>query len=66
MPKRSLNPPNNAPNGDAKKIEQLNRAVEVLLTRADGRPAKVEAALSHWCAWPRTCATCLGKSSRHD
>ncbi len=45
MPKRSLNPQNNPPNGDAKKIEQLNRAVEVLLTRADGRPAKVEASV---------------------
>jgi PhnB protein len=45
MPKRSLNPPNNPPNGDAKKIEQLNRAVEVLLTRSDGRPAKVEASV---------------------
>ncbi len=50
MPKRSLNPPNNPPNGDAKKIEQLNRAVDVLLARSDGRPAKVEAASSHWCA----------------
>jgi PhnB protein len=39
MPKRSLNPPN----GDSKKIEQLNRAVEALLARSDGRPAKVEA-----------------------
>ncbi len=38
MPKRSLN----LPNGDAKKVEQLNRAVEVLLTRADGGPAKVD------------------------
>src|SRR5271155_4947096 len=41
MPKRSLNPPN----GDAKKIEQLNRAVEALLAGADGRPEKVEAAV---------------------
>ncbi len=41
MPKRSLNPPN----GDAKKIEQLNRAVEALLARSDGRPAKVEASV---------------------
>jgi PhnB protein len=45
MPKRSLNPQNNPPNGDAKKIEQLNRAVDVLLTRSDGRPAKVEASV---------------------
>jgi PhnB protein len=37
MPKRSLNPRNN----DAKKAEQLNRAVEALLARADGKPAKV-------------------------
>src|SRR5271170_6092886 len=41
MPKRSLNPPN----GDAKKIEQLNRAVEALLARADGKPARVDAAV---------------------
>ena len=41
MSKRSLNPPN----GDAKKIEQLNRAVEALLARSDGRPAKVEASV---------------------
>jgi PhnB protein len=41
MPKRSLNPPN----GEAKKIEQLNRAVEALLVRSDGRPAKVEASV---------------------
>ena len=39
MPKRSLNSPNN----DAKKIEQLNRAVDALLARADGRPPKVDA-----------------------
>ncbi|MGA2374717.1 MAG: VOC family protein [Candidatus Sulfotelmatobacter sp.] len=45
MPKRSLNPPNNQPNGDAKKVEQLNRAVEVLLARTDGRPAKVDASV---------------------
>jgi PhnB protein len=37
MPKRSLNRRNN----DARKIEQLNRAVDALL--ADGRPPKVEA-----------------------
>jgi PhnB protein len=41
MPKRSLNPGSS----DVKKVEQLNRAVEVLLTRADGRPAKVEASV---------------------
>jgi PhnB protein len=39
MPKRSLGQGNN----DAKKVEQLNRAVDALLARADGRPAKVDA-----------------------
>ena len=33
MPKRSLNPGN----GDTKKIEQLNQAVEAMLARNDGR-----------------------------
>jgi PhnB protein len=33
MPKRSLHPGN----GDQKKIEQLNKAVDVMLARADGR-----------------------------
>ncbi|MGC1164038.1 MAG: VOC family protein [Candidatus Sulfotelmatobacter sp.] len=41
MPKRSLN----RGGGDAKKVEQLNRAVDVLLTRSDGWPAKVEASV---------------------
>jgi PhnB protein len=41
MPKRSLNPRNE----DAKKIEQLNRAVDALLARAGGKPAKVEASV---------------------
>jgi PhnB protein len=36
MPKRSLNPGS----GDAKKIEQLNQAVESMLSRADGRASK--------------------------
>src|SRR5580704_11409801 len=46
MPKRSLNPGgNDAKKLDVKKIEQLNRAVEALLARADGRPPKVEARL---------------------
>src|ERR1700722_2611077 len=41
MPKRSLNPSgNDAKKLDVKKIEQLNRAVEALLARADGRPPK--------------------------
>jgi PhnB protein len=39
MPKRSLNPGNN----DAKKIEQVNRAVDVLLARADGKLPKLDA-----------------------
>jgi uncharacterized glyoxalase superfamily protein PhnB len=41
MPKRSLHPGTN----DAKKVEQLNRAVDVLLARADGKPAKVDASV---------------------
>ena len=41
MLKRSLNPKND----DAKKIEQLNRAVDALLARADGKPPKVEASV---------------------
>ena len=39
MPKRSLNPRN----GDARKIERLNRAVDVLLAKPGGKPPKVEA-----------------------
>jgi uncharacterized glyoxalase superfamily protein PhnB len=38
MPKRSLNPGND----DAKKIEQLNKAVEAMMARTDGRATKVE------------------------
>jgi len=38
MPKRSLNQGKNEP----RKVEQLNRAVEVLLARADGKLPKVE------------------------
>jgi PhnB protein len=46
MPKRSLGQGKNDPrNGDARKIEQLNRAVDALLARADGKPAKVEASV---------------------
>jgi len=48
MPKRSLNPPNNNKDlrkNDAKKIEQLNRAIDVMLARTDGRPAKVDASV---------------------
>ena len=39
MPKRSLNPGN----GDTKKIEQLNQAVEAMLSRKDGKAPKVGA-----------------------
>jgi PhnB protein len=41
MPKRSLGKGKN----DAKKIEQLNRAVDGLLALADGKPAKADASL---------------------
>jgi PhnB protein len=49
MPKRSLGHnkndqgKNDPRKNDSKKIEQLNRAVDALLARADGKPAKVEA-----------------------
>ena len=39
MPKRSLNPRSN----NARQIEQLNRAVDVLLTRSDGKLPKLDA-----------------------
>jgi PhnB protein len=46
MPKRSLGQGKNDPGkNDAKKIEQLNRAVDVLLATADGKPPKVEASV---------------------
>jgi len=46
MPKRSLGKGKNDPGkNDARKIEQLNRAVDALLARADGKPPKVEAAV---------------------
>ena len=41
MPKRSLNPGN----GDSKKIEQLNKAVDGMFARTDGRAPKVERAI---------------------
>ena len=41
MPKRSLNPGNN----DTKQIEQLNKAVEAMLSRADGKAPKVAAGI---------------------
>ena len=39
MPKRSLNPGN----GDQKKIEQLNKAVDAMLARNDGKVGKAGA-----------------------
>jgi PhnB protein len=46
MPKRSLGQGKNNPrDNDAKKIEQLNRAVDALLARTDGKPPKVEASV---------------------
>lgn len=39
MPKRSLRPGN----GDQKKIEQVSKAVDLMLTRADGKLGKVDA-----------------------
>jgi PhnB protein len=39
MPKRSLNPGS----GDAKKVDQLNRAIDAMYARADGRPPKSDA-----------------------
>jgi len=39
MPKRSLHPGN----GDTKKIEQLNQAVDAMLARNDGKPGKAAA-----------------------
>jgi PhnB protein len=41
MPKRSLN----AGNGDSKKIEQLNKAVDAMFARTDGTGPKVEPAI---------------------
>jgi PhnB protein len=49
MPKRSLHPGNGGQNRgsrnttDQKKIEQLNKAVDVMLARSDGKLGKVEA-----------------------
>src|SRR5208283_7699 len=36
MPKRSLNPGN----GDQKKVDQLNKALDAMLARTDGKPPK--------------------------
>ncbi len=44
MPKRSLNSGKNDRN-DQKQINQLNRAVDVMLTRSDGKTAKLEAGM---------------------
>jgi len=44
MPKRSLNPGSGDHNKlDLKKVEQLNKSVESMLARADGKPPKVSA-----------------------
>jgi len=44
MPKRSLNPGNgDAKRVDLRKVEQLNRAIDGMLARTDGKPPKVEA-----------------------
>src|SRR5258708_8959196 len=46
MPKRSLHPGSSDPKKvDSKKIEQLNKAVDVMLSRADGNLGRVEAAM---------------------
>jgi PhnB protein len=46
MPKRSLNSGKGGPNKpDQKRIEQLNRAVEGMLARTDGRLGKVDVAI---------------------
>ena len=42
MPKRSLNPGN----GNTKQMEQLNKAVEAMRSRVDGKAAKVEAGIA--------------------
>ena len=44
MPKRSLNPGNPGGN-DTKTIEQLNKAVEAMLSRTDGKAPKMEASI---------------------
>jgi PhnB protein len=47
MPKRSPGPGKNDPrNRDARRIEQLERAIEALLAGADGKPVKAEAAIA--------------------
>jgi PhnB protein len=44
MPKRSLSGSRN-PGNESKKVEQLNKAVEAMLARVDGKPPKVEAGI---------------------
>jgi PhnB protein len=44
MPKRALSG-NRNPGNDRKKTEQLNQAVEAMLSRVDGKPPKVEAGI---------------------
>jgi len=47
MPKRSLNPGSGEPKKiDTKKVEQLNKAVETMLARADGKAGKLEAGVA--------------------
>ena len=62
MPKRSLNPGNN----DKKQIEQLNKAVETMLSRADGKSSEGRQALIHCCGLPPICKRCRAKVSRPD
>jgi PhnB protein len=45
MPKRSLSGSRNPGNGDSKKVEQLNKAVEAMFARNDGKAPKVEAGM---------------------
>ena len=46
MPKRSLGQrKDGSRNNDARKIEQLNRAIDVMLARTDGKLPKIEAAV---------------------
>jgi PhnB protein len=46
MPKRSLNPGKGEPNRlDPKKIEQLNRSIDGMLVRTDGRVGKVDVSI---------------------
>ena len=46
MPKRSLRPGSGGPNkADQKKIEQLSKAVDVMLARADGKLGRVDSAI---------------------